>query len=82
MFASKKEYFWNGSLSELKSFVENNLGLSGKWTSPGGEVKLFANANFRMRWQGSSIKRLVIIKDDEKDYPAKALLKYAIDAKR
>ena len=82
MLTSKKEYFWNGSLSELKSFVENNLGLSGKWTSPGGEVKLFANANFRMRWQGSSIKRLVIIKDDEKDYLAKALRKYAIDAKR
>ena len=33
MLTNKKEYFWNGSLSELKSFVENNLGLSGKWTS-------------------------------------------------
>ena len=79
MLTSKKEYFWDGSLSELKSFVKNNLGLSGKWTSPGGEVKLFTNANFRLKWQGSSIKRLVIIKDDEKDYLVKALRKYAID---
>ena len=53
--------------------------MSGKWTSPGGEVKLFTNANFRLGWQGPSIKRLVIIKDDEKDYLAKASRKYAID---
>ena len=79
MLTSKKEYFWNGSVRELKSFVENDLGLSGKWTSPGGEVKLFTNTDFRLKWQGSSIKRLVIIKDDEKDYLAKALRKYAID---
>ena len=42
-------------------------------------AKLFTNAKFRLKWQGSSIKRLIIIKDDEKDYLAKALRKYAID---
>lgn len=53
--------------------------MSGKWTSPGGEVKLFTNVNFRLKWQGSSTKRLVIIKDDEENYLAKALRRYAID---
>ena len=81
MLTSKKEYLSNGSVSELKSFVEINLGLSGKWTSPGGEVKLFTNVNFLPTsiCLPTSINRLVIIKDDEKNYLAKALRKYATD---
>ena len=79
MLTSKREYFWNGSLNELNSFVETNLGLSGKWTSPGGHVKLFTNLNFRLKWQGSLIKRLVKMKEDERNYLAKALRKYAVD---
>ena len=36
---------WTGDLDELKYFVANELKLTGKWTSPGGDVKAFSNDN-------------------------------------
>ena len=35
------EFSWEGSLDELKAFVQDKLCLQGKWTSPRREVKLF-----------------------------------------
>ena len=35
------EFAWNGCLESLKCFVQTDLYLRGKWSSPGGEVKLF-----------------------------------------
>ena len=34
---------WNGDIEPLRYFIVNELNLSGKWSSPGGEVKLFTN---------------------------------------
>lgn len=34
---------WRGNLETLKSFISNELNLTGKWTSPGGDVKAFTN---------------------------------------
>jgi hypothetical protein len=34
-------YLWTGSLADLKCFVDEILNLKGKWSSPGGEAKLF-----------------------------------------
>jgi hypothetical protein len=36
---------WNGDLEPLKRFTAKELNLSGEWSSPGGEVKLFTNEN-------------------------------------
>ena len=36
-------YIWKGNLPQLKRFVQNDLKLIGKWSSPGGETKLFKN---------------------------------------
>jgi hypothetical protein len=36
---------WNGSFEGLKDFVETTLGLKGKWSSPGGHLKLFREAS-------------------------------------
>ena len=36
---------WRGDLGKLKFFVANELNLSEKWTSPGGDVKAFSNDN-------------------------------------
>ena len=34
-------YSWKGSVSQLKSFVRNDLNLPGSWSSPGGDRKVF-----------------------------------------
>ena len=78
MLTSKLQYFWNGSLKELKSFVYDKLDLKGKWSSPGGEVKLFVNSNVSFKWYGSTQKRLVILKDDEENSLIDALKEHAI----
>ena len=36
---------WNGDLESLKSFIADDLNLSGKGSSPGGQVKAFTNEN-------------------------------------
>ena len=41
----KSNLKWNGDLELLKCFIAEDLGLSGKWSSPGGEVKAFTNEN-------------------------------------
>ena len=78
MLTSKLQYFWDGSLQELKSFVYDKLDLKGKWFSPGGEVKLFVISNVSFKWYGPTQKRLVILKDDEKNSLIKALMEHAI----
>ena len=41
LFADESGYLWKGNLSELKRFVQDEIKLTGKWSSPGGETKLF-----------------------------------------
>ena len=36
-----EKYWWTGSLDDLKQFVDKNLEIKGKWSLPGGNVKLF-----------------------------------------
>lgn len=58
------EFAWKGSLEGLKIFVQTDLKLQGKWTSPGGEVKLFTSKNYVIKWYGKN-KRIVIVKDNK-----------------
>ena len=44
--------YWNGNLTELKSFVASCLNLDGKWSSPGGQVKLFKVQNLEIKYNG------------------------------
>ena len=59
------EFAWNGCLESLKNFVHADLNLRGKWSSPGGEVKLFKDPKLSLKWYGKN-KKLVIVQDDEK----------------
>ena len=47
-------YIWKGNLPQLKRFVQNDLKLIGKWSSPGGETKLFKNTEISLKWFGSN----------------------------
>lgn len=63
-------YRWNGTLEGLKRFVENSLKLYGKWSSPGGEVKLFCaeESKYIIKWYGLRSRKLIIQADDDKQY--------------
>ena len=58
-------YIWKGSLPQLKRFVQNDLKLIGKWSSPGGETKLFKNTEISLKWFGQTRKKLIVEKDTE-----------------
>ena len=51
-----EKLYWDGTLNDLKEFVSNRLKLSGRWTSPGGEVKLFTSDTGCLKWHGKSTK--------------------------
>jgi hypothetical protein len=72
------EFVWDGNLDELKEFVQDDLQLlNGKWSSPGGEVKLFTNPTFAFKWYGTTKKKIVIVTDNEELYLAEMLRKHA-----
>ena len=47
-----KRVHWDGTLSELKQIVTEELKLSGTWKSPGVDVKLFTTEFLSLKWQG------------------------------
>ena len=61
----EKDYFWDGNLPQLKSFVEETLKIDGSWLSPRGEVKLFKSQNVILKWYGPTRKKLVVQEDRE-----------------
>ena len=51
------------ALVKLKEFVVSKtkeLKLSGRWTSPGGEVKLFTADTVSLKWHGKTIKSITL----------------------
>ena len=62
------KYWWTGSLDELKQFVDENLEIKGKWTSPGGNVKLFNATDIVIKWNGPRSQKLTIEADNNDHY--------------
>ena len=46
---------WTNDLKSLKNFVENIIGLVGRWKSPGGKSKQFVSSDFDlvMTWHSA-----------------------------
>ena len=76
------EFAWEGSLESLKEFIKDKLNIEGKWSSPGGETKLFTSANCLMKWYGKSRKKLVVVKDDKNLMEKLSKFAIAIEDKR
>ena len=54
-FNSKGELTWLASFNSLQLFVEEVLCLSGgKWSSPGGDTKLYQNQDLSIKWYTKS----------------------------
>jgi hypothetical protein len=73
VFIDESGYCWKGNLARLKSFVQNDLKLIGKWSLPGGETKLFKNTEIILKWTGQTRKKLIIEKDSEVNLVANML---------
>ena len=56
----EKKFYWDSTLVKLKEFVSKELKLSGRWTSPGGEVKLFTADTVSLNWHGKTIKSITL----------------------
>ena len=56
---------WESHISDLKEFVQKSLNFDGKWSSPGGDVKVFENEKYCLKWYGATKKKLLIVRDDE-----------------
>jgi hypothetical protein len=63
-------YLWTSSLAGLKCFVDEILNLKGKWSSPGGEVKLFCTtkSDLVIKWFGWRSQKLVIQVDSAENF--------------
>ncbi|CAB3993698.1 Hypothetical predicted protein [Paramuricea clavata] len=56
-----ERFYWASTWCELKKIVLDDLKLTGRWTSPGGEVKLFTSDNLSTKWHGKSTKWITVI---------------------
>ena len=58
------QIIWKGNTQELRHFTSDVLKLTGKWKSPGGDVKMFtaSDEKFVFKWQGSKKKKIEIVK--------------------
>ena len=66
-----EKYRWTKSFPDLQSFVTASLNITGKWTSPGGDAKLFksdGDGEFVIKWYGPRSKRLAIQSDNAEQY--------------
>ncbi|CAB4026286.1 Hypothetical predicted protein [Paramuricea clavata] len=58
--ASGERFYWDSTLVKLKEFVSKELKLSGRWASPGGDVKLFTADTVSLKWHGKTIKTITL----------------------
>ena len=58
-------WLWKRNLSQLKSFVSNELNLNGKWSSPGGKTKVFKNSQITLKWTGQTRGKFIMETDNK-----------------
>ena len=57
---NEEKFIWDGTLENLKKFMADKLKLQGKWTSPGGETKLFKSPLVSLKRQSKTSKWITI----------------------
>ena len=79
----KEDYFMrNDDFNSLKALVEALIKYeSGKWSSPGGEAKMFKRKNFSLKWYGPKKRTLIIVEDNEEKLLRNTLGTYAQEIK-
>ena len=65
VYAEGGYFLWQSHINDLKDFVQNSLNLEGKWSSPGGDVKIFDDKKYRLKWFGEDKQKLLIVREDK-----------------
>ena len=50
LYLLEDSLFWKGDLESLKEFINTDLQISGRWSSPRGETTQFSNPEFCLKW--------------------------------
>ncbi|CAB4037565.1 Hypothetical predicted protein [Paramuricea clavata] len=53
-------FYWDSTITDLKVFVSCDLKLTGRWLSPGGEVKTFTSDTLVLKWHGKTNKWITL----------------------
>jgi hypothetical protein len=55
-----EKFYWDSTITDLKVFVSCDLKLTGRWLSPGGEVKTFTSDTLVLKWHGKTNKWITL----------------------
>ena len=76
IYRIRDDFYWKGDLNGLKELVKSSFNIEGKWSSLGGDYKLFYNEEFSLKWHGPTKKKLVVVKDNTKKYLLATLTRF------
>ena len=68
---------WEGDLESLKRFVETELQMNGRWSTPRGENFKFSNPEFSLKWYGTTDKKITVMQDNDENQLYTTLRSYA-----
>ena len=74
---SGNDLIWEGDLESLKRFVETELQMNGRWSTPRGENFKFSNPEFSLKWDGTTDKKIAVIQDNDENQLYTTLRSYA-----
>lgn len=77
LYFSEDNLLWKGDLESLKQFIEAELQISGRWSSPRGETIQFSNPELCLKWHGQTEQKISIVQDNEEKELYAALKGYA-----
>ena len=55
-----EKFYWDSTIADLRAFVSCDLKLTGRWLSPGGEVKTFTSNTLVLKWHGKTNKWITL----------------------
>ena len=74
---SGNDLLWKGDLDSLKTFVETELQINGRWSTPRGENFKFSNPEFSLKWDGEKGKTITVMQDNDENQLYTTLRSYA-----
>jgi hypothetical protein len=74
---SGNDLIWEGDLESLKRFVETELQMNGRWSTPRGENVKFSNPEFSLKWYGTTDKKITVMPDNDENQLYTTLRSYA-----